>query len=269
MKIRLSCHRKIFGNKFYNIVMASIRKLLDCILKIDWKKNIKGTKRIISKKKFNPIAKLFDIQQQWKSLQKRALILMDSKKREDLETAKELLLEQSNLDPFHPFPLYNIACVEALLGNTDSSLQYLESSLNNGYKDIEHIESDDDLKSIRQHPKFPALINKHKDKTRGDSSPREMMKWRKWSQLQEQGITLLEQNKKSSLEQARELFLEQSSIFPKNPSPYYHLSCIESELGNIDLALEYLNNAVKSGFKDFDQIEQDNHLRNIKKNRKI
>jgi hypothetical protein len=86
--------------------------------------------------------------------------LMELKTREGYEKARELLKEQAGTSPFHRVtPLYNLACVEALLGEKpEKALEYLQEAVAAGWTDVEHIKNDSDLESLRNLDAFKALI---------------------------------------------------------------------------------------------------------------
>jgi len=85
---------------------------------------------------------------------------METKTREGLEKARELLKEQAGLSPFHRVtPLYNLACVEALLGDKlEKSLEYLQEAVAAGWTDVEHIKKDSDLDRVRGLEGYQALL---------------------------------------------------------------------------------------------------------------
>ncbi len=53
---------------------------------------------------------------------------------------------------------YFFACVAVAANHPDDALQYLRESINRGYKDANHLMADDDLKSLRQDPRFQELV---------------------------------------------------------------------------------------------------------------
>jgi mannose-6-phosphate isomerase-like protein (cupin superfamily) len=60
--------------------------------------------------------------------------------------------------PGNPLVYYNIACMESLLGNADASLAALEESVTQWPKYKELAAGDDDFASLREDPRFQALI---------------------------------------------------------------------------------------------------------------
>ncbi len=59
-----------------------------------------------------------------------------------------------------PLAAYNIACAHALSGKKSLSLDWLEKAAARGYKDADAMEGDDDLKSLREEPRYGALVQK-------------------------------------------------------------------------------------------------------------
>jgi adenylate cyclase len=59
-----------------------------------------------------------------------------------------------------PLVLYNVACTYALLGETDRSLELLEKAVNLGWGDRAWLETDSDLDSLRDLPRFKSLLGK-------------------------------------------------------------------------------------------------------------
>jgi len=53
---------------------------------------------------------------------------------------------------------YNLACSLARAGRSDEAIDALSRAILLGYDDIDHMESDPDLESIRHHPDFLALL---------------------------------------------------------------------------------------------------------------
>ena len=54
---------------------------------------------------------------------------------------------------------YNLACAYALLGLKEKALEHLEKSIENGYDDPDHMANDEDLKLLRDDPRFRRLLD--------------------------------------------------------------------------------------------------------------
>jgi len=78
-----------------------------------------------------------------------------SQREKSLEWAGRALA----IDPEDSVVLYNVACVYALTGETDRALDCLERAVRNGSGHREWMENDSDLESLRQHPRFKALLS--------------------------------------------------------------------------------------------------------------
>ncbi|MCI0341107.1 MAG: hypothetical protein L0216_08120 [Planctomycetales bacterium] len=59
---------------------------------------------------------------------------------------------------------YNLACAHALMGESDKALDALEESVKAGYTEFEWMKRDGDLRSLRGHPRFQALVQGKKKK---------------------------------------------------------------------------------------------------------
>jgi adenylate cyclase len=64
------------------------------------------------------------------------------------------------LDPEDSGVLYNVACVYALGGETESALTCLDKAVRNGFGHREWLENDSDLDSLRADPRFETLLKK-------------------------------------------------------------------------------------------------------------
>ena len=62
--------------------------------------------------------------------------------------------------PERAIPWYNLACSYAVLGMADPSLAALQRALELGYRHLDHLRRDPDLKSLRHDPRFIRLIRK-------------------------------------------------------------------------------------------------------------
>lgn len=59
-----------------------------------------------------------------------------------------------------PWVLYNVACVYALLGQTEQAVDCLESAVDQGMGERHWFENDPDLASLRDNPRFKALLER-------------------------------------------------------------------------------------------------------------
>jgi len=74
------------------------------------------------------------------------------------EQSREWLERLLALDSEDPAVLYNVACCYTMLGETEKALECLETAIPNGFGHKEWLEHDSDLDTIRDHPRFKALL---------------------------------------------------------------------------------------------------------------
>ena len=63
------------------------------------------------------------------------------------------------LDPEDAGVLYNTACLNAVAGRSEYAIELLEKAVQNGFGHREWIDNDPDVASLRDHPRFQALLN--------------------------------------------------------------------------------------------------------------
>lgn len=62
--------------------------------------------------------------------------------------------------------IYSAACLYSIMGENDKALSYLRKSLENGYRNFNHIKRDRDLKNIRSTAEFKEILNEYEQKHR-------------------------------------------------------------------------------------------------------
>ncbi len=62
------------------------------------------------------------------------------------------------IQPDDQLTLYNLACAYALSGKKEEALRELRAAVEAGFDDVEHIESDPDLESLRGDPRYKDLV---------------------------------------------------------------------------------------------------------------
>jgi len=90
------------------------------------------------------------------ALSTRAIRLMDEKKYEEaLTLLKDALAVNPTCDKY-----YNIACCHALSGKSEEAFQALNEAAIKGYKNVSHLRSDPDLKSLEGDQRLNEIIQK-------------------------------------------------------------------------------------------------------------
>ena len=62
--------------------------------------------------------------------------------------------------PDRPIPWYNLACSYAVLGMTEPAVAAIQRSLELGYRHLDHLRRDPDLKSLRRDPRLARLLRR-------------------------------------------------------------------------------------------------------------
>ena len=78
--------------------------------------------------------------------------------RGDLARAQSVLSVATEAAPDYPVYWYNLACVRARAGGRGQALDALERAVAAGFADRAHIAADEDLASLRDEPRFKALV---------------------------------------------------------------------------------------------------------------
>lgn len=76
----------------------------------------------------------------------------------DTDRALEWADRAVSMEPEEAVVLYNVSCTYALLGETEKALDCLEKAFRQGYGHKEWFERDPDFSSVRDHPRFQALM---------------------------------------------------------------------------------------------------------------
>jgi tetratricopeptide (TPR) repeat protein len=74
------------------------------------------------------------------------------------EEAAELGRELVEAHPEYPLPLYNLACVEALVGRKDDALEHLRRAVAMSERFREYAKGDSDFDAIRDEPAFREIV---------------------------------------------------------------------------------------------------------------
>lgn len=86
------------------------------------------------------------------------------------DRAEREFLRVLKLDPKNELALYNLACTYSLWGKIEKAFEFLKRTIDAGYDDLSHIESDPDLDPLRNEARYKELIEPiRRKKARADS----------------------------------------------------------------------------------------------------
>lgn len=89
-----------------------------------------------------------------------------------LESAEKL----HALLPEHPLPMYNVACMNALLGDKDKAYTWLDKAVAAGYADHAHLLNDADFRTMWGEQRFRDIVKRIRDRAGKQSNPAEPAK---------------------------------------------------------------------------------------------
>ncbi|MGH7293563.1 MAG: TPR end-of-group domain-containing protein, partial [Polyangiaceae bacterium] len=61
------------------------------------------------------------------------------------------------VQPKNQIALYNLACAYALMGDKERAFDYLQKTIDAGYDDFDYMDKDDDLRSLRDDPRYKRM----------------------------------------------------------------------------------------------------------------
>jgi tetratricopeptide (TPR) repeat protein len=89
----------------------------------------------------------------------RAVVYMQQKK---FNKAMDDLQKAFEINPNNPMVHYNFTCFYSLRNQLDRSLDSLDKALELGFNDYDALRTDTDLNTVRKHPEFKKILEKHK-----------------------------------------------------------------------------------------------------------
>lgn len=213
--------------------------------------------------------------------------------------ALEISEKQHELKPSAVDPIYNIACMNCLLGEKAKAFEWLEKAVGAGYNDADHMANDYDLRSIWGEGRFRSLVQKTREKNakakpapkedkksdepaKSDDKPKKadhepaaakrpaMTDRQRQARVNELTQQVIEAAGEKEYDKALKLSkeaLEVADIGLTN----YNVACMYSLKGNTDEAFKYLERSLdRGGFgvNMVDQIENDSDLDSLRKDKR-
>jgi tetratricopeptide (TPR) repeat protein len=98
-------------------------------------------------------------------------------KDKDYAKAIELYKQVLQMSPDFSTGYYELACVYALKGDRDEAIESLKTAVEKGYLYFQRMENDPDLKSVRSHRDFKAIL-KDREKYASDAADKTLEAWK-------------------------------------------------------------------------------------------
>lgn len=170
---------------------------------------------------------------------------------------------------------YNLACAHALSGDADTALDFLERAIRGGFTDTGHMEEDADLRSLREHDRFAALLDlatEIRDLIEEAKEAFEGYEWAEAAKSYGKLVQLMPGHGQSwhRLGYARivsgqhrastEAFATQLSLGYRKPTALYNLACASALVGEREKAMDWLQQSVEAGFDQHKLFRTDEDL---------
>lgn len=95
--------------------------------------------------------------------------LRDAYRAADYKKALDAATRLHELLPDDPTAMYNMACMNSLLGEKEKAYAWLERSVDSGYDDADHLYTDSDFKQLWGEARFRDLVKKIRNRTKKES----------------------------------------------------------------------------------------------------
>jgi Flp pilus assembly protein TadD len=82
--------------------------------------------------------------------------------------ARSCFVKAVRLDPDYALPYCNLACVDAVEGKRNAAFKNLEKAVARGFRDIQQLRRDADLRSLRRDPRWKAIVARINELAKGD-----------------------------------------------------------------------------------------------------
>lgn len=175
----------------------------------------------------------------------------------DVEQALALTKQAYDTSSKSSIVLYNLACFNALLGNKDEALTWLEKAVKGGFYAPSKIASDSDLASLRGEPRYVTALDKAAELAGGCCGEDIVINSPKNPEVHRLRMQIKKTYEVKDYEQALKLAEQAYAIAPKDPQVLYILGYLHNLLGHKDRGLELLEDAVHGGFYCPQHISKD------------
>jgi tetratricopeptide (TPR) repeat protein len=81
-------------------------------------------------------------------------------RRGEYQRGLDLDLRLARLRPRSARVHYNLACSYALLGRPDDAFESMDTAIECGFRDVEHLQKDEDLNSLHDDPRYETLLTR-------------------------------------------------------------------------------------------------------------
>lgn len=180
----------------------------------------------------------------------------------DGDYAKALSIVQGayELEPDDSLILYNLACFNALLGNKEEALDWIEQAVEKGFFAPGKISTDSDLESLHGEPRFKAALKRAAENAMLYAADDVVVNSRNDSEAYKLSMRAWSAHNDGDDDRATKLIEQAFEIAPQDSRVLYYIGCFRALREQDDEAFAYLERAVKGGFYCPNHIRKDPDL---------
>jgi len=182
----------------------------------------------------------------------------------DIEKALALVQKGYDINPRNSIILYNLACFNALAGNQDLALDWLEKAVEGGFYAPRKIAEDADLKSLEGHSRFVAALARAADLALRNSASDVAINFASEGEVHRLRMQVNQTYETQDYERGLELIKQAYAIEPKDSKIVYTLACLHVLLGHKEEGLGFLEDSVEAGFYCPAHMGKDSDLESVR-----
>ncbi len=182
----------------------------------------------------------------------------------DLEKCLQLTRQAHEKDPSDSRILYNLACVQALRGDSELALKTLNDAVEAGFYCPKQLTRDSDLDSIRGDRQYQAAFSKACRMAEQFAGADVVRNSIKSGEAHELSMQAWEAYKRQDYKKGLDLVEQAYEKSPDDSRVLYYMACFRALNGHPDEALDFLERAVNGGFYCPRHIANDPDLRTIR-----
>ncbi|MCP4590839.1 MAG: hypothetical protein GY842_08840 [bacterium] len=181
--------------------------------------------------------------------------------RGDMKEALKLVEQAYDADPKSSMILYNLACFNAMLGNKDSALDWLEEAVEGGFYAPSKISGDSDLDSLRGEARYAEALENAKELAAGAGAKDIVENSTRSGEAYRLSMQAWKVYKNDDYQQGLKLVEQAHAVAPTDSRVLYYLACFHTLLGHNGKGLDFLEQAVEGGFYSPRHIAKDPDLK--------
>lgn len=187
------------------------------------------------------------------------------------DSAKALMLVQEAYDSGSRscIVLYNLACFNALEGNSDAAFEWLDKAIEGGFYGPRKIASDSDLKSLRSDERFHAALAKATELAHSYSAEDVVVNSTRTGEAYRQTRMAYKACEDNKYQEGYENAERACNMAPDDPRSHYCLARCHALLDHRDSALDELEKAVELGFYCPRYISKDTDFERLRKTKRF